>query len=46
MKSGGEGNSRERAKIIYLRSGRKKSLQQIAKEIGASYDTVKSWKRR
>ena len=46
MKSGGEGNSRERAKIIYLRSGRKKSLQQIANEIGASYDTVKSWKRR
>ena len=46
MKSGGESANRERARIIYLRSGCKKSLQQISREIGVSYDTVKSWKRR
>lgn len=46
MKSGGEPANRDRARIIYLRSGCKKSLQQIAREIGVSYDTVKSWKRR
>ena len=46
MKSGGEPTNRDRAKLIYLRSGCKKSLQLIAKEIGVSYDTVKSWKRR
>jgi len=46
MKSGSEPTNRDRARIIYLRSGCKKSLQQIAKEIGTSYDTVKSWKRR
>lgn len=46
MKSGGDQTNRERARIIYLRSGCKKSLQLIAKEIGVSYDTVKSWKRR
>ena len=49
MKSGGKSSEvspREKAKLIYLRSGCKKSLQQIAKEIGTSYDTVKSWKRR
>lgn len=46
MKSGKEPTNRERAKLIYLRSGCKKSLQLIAKEIGVSYDTVKSWKRR
>jgi uncharacterized protein YjcR len=46
MKSGGEPTNRERARLIYLRSGCKKSLPTIAKEIGVSYDTVKSWKRR
>lgn len=49
MKGGGKGGSgsqREKAKLMYLRSGCKKTLQLIAKEIGASYDTVKSWKRR
>ena len=46
MKSGGEPSNRERARLIYLRSGCKKSLPTIAKEIGVSYDTVKSWKRR
>lgn len=46
MKSGGDVNPRERAKLMYLRSGRKKSLQIISREIGVSYDTVKSWKRR
>ena len=46
MKSGNEPTNRDRARLIYLRSGCKKSLQQIAKEIGVSYDTVKSWKRR
>ena len=46
MKSGGDQTNRERAKIIYLRSGCKKSLQLIAEEIGVAYDTVKSWKRR
>lgn len=37
---------RERAKLSYLRSGCKKSLQQIADEVGASLNTIKSWKRR
>lgn len=49
MKSGGKSSEvspRGKAKLMYLRSGCKKSLQLIAKEIGASYDTVKSWKRR
>lgn len=46
MKSGSDVNPRERAKLMYLRSGCKKSLQIISKEIGVSLNTVKSWKRR
>lgn len=46
MKSGGDVNPRERARLMYLRSGCKKSLQTISEEIGVSLNTVKSWKRR
>ena len=46
MKSGGDVNPRDRAKLMYLRSGCKKSLQIISREIGVSLNTVKSWKRR
>lgn len=46
MKSGGDVNPRERARLMYLRSGCKKSLQIISEEIGVSLNTVKSWKRR
>lgn len=46
MKSGGEPSNRDRARIIYLRSGCKKSLQIISKELGVPLATVKTWKRR
>jgi|GEM_PF-5994322 len=46
MKSGSDVNPRERAKLMYLRSGCKKSLQIISEEIGVPLNTVKSWKRR
>ena len=46
MKSEEAVNPRERARLMYLRSGKKKSLPMIARELGVSPDTVKSWKRR
>lgn len=39
-------NLRERAKIIYIRSGCTKGASEIAKELQLSTNTVKSWKRR
>lgn len=37
---------RERAKLSYLRSGCKKSLQKIADEVGIPLNTIKTWKKR
>lgn len=46
MKSGGEPTNRDRARLIYLRSGCKKSLQKISDELDVPLATVKTWKRR
>ena len=37
---------REQARLSYLRSGCKKSLQKIADETGVPLSTIKTWKRR
>lgn len=39
-------SARERARLIYLRSGKKKTLHQIADELGVPLPNVKNWKRR
>ena len=46
MKSEGNVSVRERARLVYLRSGKKKTLPAIAEELGVPLATVKTWKRR
>lgn len=46
MKSEEAVNLRERARLMYLRSGKKKSLPMIAEELNIPLATVKTWKRR